>query len=75
MDSILNSVESSLSTKPKTTNGTKSTKGKQPLFLKDTAGGSGWEDADADAIIDDLSEFVDHGEGAGVEGDLDIDDD
>jgi hypothetical protein len=32
-----------------------------------------WDDMDADAIIDDM-EFIDHGEGAGIEGDLDVED-
>jgi hypothetical protein len=32
-----------------------------------------WDDMDADAIIDDM-EFIDHGEGDGIEGDLDVDD-
>jgi hypothetical protein len=78
MDPILTTIQSSLSnTKfPINGNGTQQQqqKEKQPLFLKDTAS-SGWDDADADAIIDDLSEFVDHGEGAGIEGDLDLEDD
>ncbi|KAJ3560818.1 hypothetical protein NP233_g10584 [Leucocoprinus birnbaumii] len=74
MDSILSTVQASLSEKPKSTtqvNGT-TKKDKQPLFLKDPSGG--WDDVDADAIIDDL-EFVDHGEGAGIEGDLDLEED
>ncbi|KAF5360461.1 hypothetical protein D9756_004951 [Leucocoprinus leucothites] len=71
MDSILTTVETSLSTKPTTANGTRD-RAKQPLFLKDTVGA--WDDVDADAIIDDL-DFMDHGEGAGIEGDLDVEDD
>lgn len=37
-----------------------------------TAVTASWDDMDAEAIIDDI-EFVDHGEGAGIEGDLDVD--
>ncbi|XP_006462446.1 hypothetical protein AGABI2DRAFT_179185 [Agaricus bisporus var. bisporus H97] len=33
-----------------------------------------WDDMDAEAIIDDM-DFIDHGEGAGIEGDLDVEDD
>lgn len=73
LDSILSRVKSSLSmtiSTQSTVNGM-SRKDKEPLFLEDTTGG--WDDIDADAIIDDL-EFVDQGEGAGIEGDLDVED-
>lgn len=75
LDPILSKVKLSLSTATSTQanvsiNGT-SRKDKEPLFLEDTTGE--WDDIDADAIIDDL-EFVDQGEGAGIEGDLDIED-
>ncbi|KAL9711259.1 hypothetical protein Ac2012v2_005799 [Leucoagaricus gongylophorus] len=69
LDPILSKVKLSLSTATSTQanvsiNGT-SRKDKEPLFLEDTTGE--WDDIDADAIIDDL-EFVDQGEGAGIEG-------
>lgn len=73
LDSILSRVKSSLSmtiSTQSTVNGM-SRKDKEPLFLQDTTGG--WDDIDADAIIDDL-EFMDQGEGAGIEGDLDVED-
>ncbi|KXN82815.1 hypothetical protein AN958_02089 [Leucoagaricus sp. SymC.cos] len=78
MDSILSTIQSSLSSPAPTPthapaiNGsnTANVQQKQPLFLKEPTSG-GWEDMDADGIINDV-DFVDHGEGAGIEGDLDV---
>jgi len=71
LDSILSRVKSSLSMTISTQSTINGMSRKEPLFLEDTTGG--WDDIDADAIIDDL-EFVDQGEGAGIEGDLDVED-
>ncbi len=88
MDTIIDNVKTSLSPPP-VVNGaittaavtTATTQPQQIVFsstatslLQDPTASAPWGDADADAIIDDL-EFVDHGEGTGIEGDLDIEED
>lgn len=97
MDTILETVKSSLSAPP-LINGTTEQQQQQPQqqqmtftstatsLLQDPSssvdmvmttsglmGTTSWDDVDADAIIDDI-EFIDHGEGAGIEGDLDVED-
>lgn len=83
MDTILDTVKASLSTPPTVNGATIATPAtvQQITFtstatslLQDPTASITWEEADADAIIDDL-EFVDQGEGAGIEGELDVEED